>query len=81
MAAVGARPTVKPDQVGADAVDLAREAAEEAAGAIGVGEHLGVEADADRVVSHFFACPHAGYAGWRWSVTLVRACPGQDRRR
>ncbi|HET8971228.1 MAG TPA: DUF3027 domain-containing protein [Candidatus Nanopelagicales bacterium] len=64
---------VKADQIGADAVDLARAAAEEAAGAISVGEHLGIEADADRVVSHFFACPHPGYAGWRWSVTLVRA--------
>jgi hypothetical protein len=65
--------TVKPDQVGADAIDLARSAAEEAAGVMGVGEHLGIEPDADRVVSHFFACPHPGYAGWRWSVTLVRA--------
>ena len=65
--------TVKADQIGADAVDLARQVAEEAAGTLGVGEHLGIEADADRVVSHFFACPHPGYAGWRWSVTLVRA--------
>jgi hypothetical protein len=65
--------TVKPDQIGADAVDLARAVAEEAAGTVGVGEHLGIEADADRVVSHFFGCTHPGYAGWRWSVTLVRA--------
>ncbi|HEU5483790.1 MAG TPA: DUF3027 domain-containing protein, partial [Microlunatus sp.] len=65
--------TVKADPVGVDAVDLARATAEEAAGTMGVGEHLGFEADADRVVSHFFACPHPGYAGWRWSVTLVRA--------
>ena len=64
---------VKPDQVGAEAIDLARSVAEETAGTLGVGEHLGIEADADRVVSHFFACPHPGYAGWRWSVTLVRA--------
>jgi len=64
---------IKADQIGVDAVDLARAAAEEAAGTMGVGEHLGTEADADRVVSHFFACPHLGYAGWRWSVTLVRA--------
>jgi hypothetical protein len=64
---------VKPDQVGAEAIDFARSVAEETAGTLGVGEHLGIEADADRVVSHFFACPHPGYAGWRWSVTLVRA--------
>ena len=25
------------------------------------------------MVSHFFACPHPGYQGWRWSVTVARA--------
>lgn len=65
--------SVKADQIGVEAVELARTVAEEAAGSMGVGEHLGIEADADRVVSHFFACPHPGYVGWRWSVTLVRA--------
>jgi hypothetical protein len=69
---------VKPDPVGAAAVDLAREAALEAAGVIGVGEHLGVTAEADRVVHHLFACPHPGYSGWVWSVTLVRASRAKD---
>ncbi len=64
---------LKPDQIAADAVELARSAAVEAAGEIGVGEHLGVVAEADRVVHHLFSCPHPGYLGWRWSVTLVRA--------
>lgn len=64
---------VKADPIGVDAVELARAVAVEAAGPMGVGDHLGIEADADRVVSHFFACPHPGYVGWRWSVTLVRA--------
>jgi hypothetical protein len=64
---------VKPDAIGAEAVELARQAAVEAAGVLGVGEHLGVTADVDRVVSHRFACPHPGYRGWNWSVTLVRA--------
>lgn len=64
---------VKADPIGVEAVELARAAAEEAAGTLGVGDHLGIEADADRVVSHIFACPHPGYTGWRWSVTLVRA--------
>ncbi|HLT60507.1 MAG TPA: DUF3027 domain-containing protein [Microlunatus sp.] len=64
---------IKADQICVDAVDLARKAAEETAGHLGVGEHLGHEAEGDRVVSHFFACPHRGYRGWRWSVTLVRA--------
>ena len=46
----------EPDEVCAQAVDLARGAAEELAGAAAVGEHLGVEADGDRVVTHLFAC-------------------------
>ena len=25
------------------------------------------------MVTHFFACPHPGYQGWRWSVTVARA--------
>jgi hypothetical protein len=54
-------------------VDLAREAAVDTAEAIGVGEYLGAQADDDRVVSHFFACPHPAYTGWRWSVTVARA--------
>ena len=65
--------TTKPDALCAAAVDLAHAAAVETAGAIGVGEHLGVHAEGDRVVSHSFACPHPGYTGWRWSVTVVRA--------
>lgn len=65
--------SIKLDAACAAAVDLARAAAEEAAGAMGVGEHLGVNAEADRVVSHTFACPHPGYRGWQWSVTVARA--------
>jgi hypothetical protein len=37
-----------------------------------VGEHLGVVAEGDRVVTHQFACSRAGYRGWRWSVTVAR---------
>ena len=73
MATAARTRAIKPDAIAAEAVDLAREAALEAAGVIGVGEHLGVTADADRVVHHLFACPHPGYQGWIWSVTLVRA--------
>jgi hypothetical protein len=65
--------SVKADPICAAAVDLARAAAEEEAGSVGVGEHLGVTAEADRVVFHRFGCPHPGYRGWSWSVTLVRA--------
>ena len=65
--------TVKPDAICLAAVDFAREAAVEAAGVMGVGEHLGSHADSERVLSHFFACPHPAYRGWRWSVTVARA--------
>jgi hypothetical protein len=65
--------TIKPDAACLAAVDLAHEAAVEAAGVMGVGEHLGAVAEDDRVVSHFFSCPHPGYRGWRWSVTVARA--------
>ena len=65
--------TYKPDALCSAAVDLAREAAVETAGVIGVGEYLGLHADEERLLSHFFACPHPGYRGWRWSVTVARA--------
>ena len=65
--------TIKPDAACLAAVDLARGAAQDEAGVMGVGEHLGTHADDDRVLTHIFACPHPGYRGWRWSVTVVRA--------
>lgn len=40
---------------------------------MGVGDHLGFRAEDDRVVTHFFGCPHPGYSGWRWSVVVARA--------
>ena len=65
--------TVKADAILSAAVDQARAAAEETAGVMGVGDHLGLTAEDDRVLTHRFACPHPGYHGWVWSVTLVRA--------
>ena len=61
------------DEACAAAVDLARSAAEELAGPGQVGEHLGVEADGDRIVTHLFACLDPAYVGWRWAVTVARA--------
>ncbi len=63
----------KPDAVTMAATELAREAATEAAGDFGVGEHLGAVAGGERVVTHEFACLHPAYTGWHWAVTLVRA--------
>ncbi|MGK5632860.1 DUF3027 domain-containing protein [Streptomyces sp. URMC 123] len=62
-----------PDRLCAEAVELALTAAEEAAGPGRVGEHVGVVADGDRVVTHFFEANEPGYRGWRWAVTVARA--------
>ena len=61
-----------PDRVCAEAVDLARAAAVEVAGPA-VGEHLGLEVEEERVVTHSFATTDKAYTGWRWAVTVVRA--------
>ena len=63
----------KADQACAEAVELARAAAVETAGPDQVGSHRGFEAEADRVVTHYFDCSSRGYRGWRWSVTVSRA--------
>ena len=65
-------PVVTADPVLADAVDLARRVAREAAGSK-VGAHLGVEEDAELVVTHSFASNDPAYVGWRWAVTVTRA--------
>jgi len=64
---------VEPDQACADAVDLARAAAEEDAGPGQVGAHVGMDVEADRVVTHLFESLSPGYVGWRWAVTVTRA--------
>jgi hypothetical protein len=61
------------DQVCAEAVDLAFAAAEDVAGLGRVGEHLGVIADSERTVTHYFTARERGYVGWRWAVTVTRA--------
>ncbi|MBY9075102.1 DUF3027 domain-containing protein [Nocardioides sp. WL0053] len=65
--------TAKPDAVGVGAIDAARTALTDLVDAGDVGEHLGHASEGERVTTHFFACTRAGYRGWRWSVTLVRA--------
>jgi nucleotide-binding universal stress UspA family protein len=62
-----------PDRLCAEAVDLARAAAEEAAAPGVVGEHVELVSEGDRVVTHFFECMELGYRGWRWAVTVARA--------
>jgi hypothetical protein len=82
---VGEDDPVTPLDLGLDAVlgnaaalDLARAAVLEVAPAEQVGEHVGILPDADpALATHLFACTNSAYAGWHWSVTVVRA-PGGD---
>ncbi|WP_130864823.1 DUF3027 domain-containing protein [Acidipropionibacterium timonense] len=71
-----ARP--KADPTIAKAVDEARAAAEHQAKDFGVGEYLGAVVEGDRLLTHLFECPHPGYRGWRWAVTMVRASRGRN---
>lgn len=61
------------DAACAAAVDIARSAVLGSCGVMEVGDHRGVVADDVRVATHYFDCPHPGYPGWQWSVTVVRA--------
>ena len=63
----------KTDAALAAAVDEAREALAEEVGTNRFGDHVGHEAEADRVVTHYFESTQAGYVGWRWAVTISRA--------
>jgi len=65
--------TPKPDAVGVLAVDAARGGLLELVAVTDVGAHLGHVVEDERVVTHLFECQRAGYRGWRWSVTVVRA--------
>lgn len=72
---ITAAPSFAPEPVLVDAVDLAREAAVEEAGAELVGEHTGVLMEAENLATHLFTCLSPGYRGWNWAVTVARA-PG-----
>lgn len=60
------------------AVDLAREVAVGIAQEpTDVGEYLGAVKEAERLVSHRFACTARGYRGWAWTVTVARVPRGR----
>ncbi|WP_179535847.1 DUF3027 domain-containing protein [Actinopolyspora biskrensis] len=81
----------RPDPRLAEAVDIARSAAEEEAAAgsdpnaspvlametqgAAVGEHVSVEHESDTAATHYFETTYHGYVGWRWAVTV--ASPGE----
>lgn len=64
---------ITPDPICAAAVDTAWRAAIADGGAESVGGHRGTSANDERVVTHTFECTSAGYVGWLWHVTVVRA--------
>ncbi|MEY2434610.1 MAG: hypothetical protein QOC92_4335, partial [Acidimicrobiaceae bacterium] len=66
------------DEIGAQAIDLARAAAIVDGGPDAVGEHQTVIAEDDRVVTHYFASTLPGYVGWQWAVTLARASRAKE---
>jgi hypothetical protein len=66
------------DAAAAAAVDLARAAAEEISRPEYVGEHAGLVAEGDRVVTHYFECLDPAYRGWRWAVSVVRAARAKN---
>ncbi len=57
----------------AEAVDLARAAVLEDAGAELLGAHVGVDREDAVSASHLFEATVMGYRGWRWSVTVALA--------
>ncbi len=71
--ATARRRTPKQDATLAQAVELARQAVVDSAGAENVGEHLGLDVHEDRLLTHLFDCTMAGYPGWTWFATVARA--------
>ncbi len=72
-AAVTTIPRARADAATVSAVDDARAALVADVDAADVGDHLGHVVEGDRVVTHLFSCTRAGYTGWHWAVTVVRA--------
>ena len=60
-----------------DAVEIAREAAVVEAGAEQIGAHAGIQREDAVSASHLFEAAVPGYQGWRWSVTVAVAGPGE----
>ncbi|MFD0583965.1 DUF3027 domain-containing protein [Dactylosporangium darangshiense] len=67
----GSGRAAKPDQVLADAVEVARQGLD-VVDPDHIGAHLGAVTEGDRLVTHFFECGLPGYRGWRWAVTVTR---------
>lgn len=68
-------PSRKPrvDAALAEAIDTARTALLDFADEDEIGDHVGVVADDERVVTHRFSAKVHGYGGWEFFTTLARA--------
>lgn len=64
---------VRTDKVLAGAVEEIREIIADVVPLEEVGETVGLRVDAERLLTHFFACNKPGYVGWHWAVTVARA--------
>jgi hypothetical protein len=64
--------TLTEDAVLAEAVEVARAAAEADAPGL-VGAHLGAVTEAERLTEHRFETLDPAYRGWHWAVTVTRA--------
>lgn len=71
------RPRAAREPVLTAAVDVARAAVEEFLSPDQIGEHLGVQVEGNRLVTHYFATNQPGYVGWHWAVTLARIPRGR----
>lgn len=69
----------KLDTILAEAVDTARGALAEIAGVSEIGEHLGVTAEGERLVTHRFVSHKKGYQGWSWFATLARVSRAKSK--
>ncbi|HEX2263043.1 MAG TPA: DUF3027 domain-containing protein, partial [Pseudonocardiaceae bacterium] len=58
-----------------EAVEFARQAAQEEAGDSPVGQQVGPQTEDGGAVTHLFEADLPGYRGWRWSVTVASAGP------
>jgi len=63
----------QPDPRLADAVDVARTAAEQEGGSDAVGAYVDAQAEEGGAVTHLFEANYSGYQGWRWAVTVACA--------
>ena len=70
--------TPKLDAVLAEAVEQARASLQPLVDPSTIGEHRGVSADGDRLVTHRFEALLESYVGWEWYVTLGRASRAKE---